>query len=94
MKITIILNSSGKLIIKDLPPELSPGEYDVEYDLLYSVGLNEPKRVSLLNKTLFDRAKNILEENTQNNTFGLSGLGMFIDYLEEHYDISKREVKS
>ena len=57
------------------------------------VGKYEPRVVSELNHTLFMIAKTTMDEATHLNHIGWSGVGDFIDYLEENYDIKIKEGK-
>ena len=53
------------------------------------VGNFEKKAVSYENAGLFNKAKEILENEQQLSHIGWSGVGKFIDYLETFYNLEK-----
>lgn len=93
MKAILIVSKEGKLTIENLPPNSLIRKHNIDCDILFSVGNKEPKRVSLLNKNLFAEAQAILEDNVKSSHIGWYSLSAFIDYLEENYNINKKDIK-
>ena len=57
------------------------------------VGNHEKKEVSELNHTLYKKAEEILDSETYNAYhIGWYGVGLFIDWLESNYELTKKEV--
>lgn len=56
------------------------------------VGNHEKKEVSELNHTLYKKADEILESEQHRSHIGWSGVGLFIDWLENNYELTKKEV--
>ncbi|AZU97843.1 hypothetical protein [Vibrio phage LP.2] len=54
------------------------------------VGHFEKKKVTPLNKELYLKAVDILEDSQHLSHIGWSGVGKFVDWLEENYNISKK----
>ena len=57
---------------------------------MIKVGKYEEKEVSELNHALFKEAGRILEDEMHLSHIGYSGVGKFIDWLEENYKITKK----
>ena len=55
------------------------------------VGNYEKKVVSKLNNRLYSKDGEILEDNQHQSHIGWSGVGLFIDWLENNYDIKEKE---
>ena len=57
------------------------------------VGTHEKKAVTPLNRALYLQAKDITmdEKNQWCSHIGLIGIGIFIDWLEENYELVKKE---
>lgn len=60
-------------------------------EITISVGGHEKREVSPLNHELFNKAKDILENDTHLGHIGWSGLGNFICWLEDSYEITKKK---
>lgn len=60
---------------------------------LIEVGTHFKRKVTPLNKELFEGAEIILDKVDIKacNHMGWYGIGNFIDWLEENYDITKKE---
>lgn len=54
-----------------------------------TVGTYERKEVTKLNNKLFIAAKDILDDRQHLSHIGWSGVGYFIDWLEENYDLTE-----
>ena len=58
--------------------------------VVVKVGNFEKKEVSKLNNTIYLKAKDILEERQELSHIGWSGVGHFIDWLEENYNLTEK----
>ena len=54
------------------------------------VGYYEKKTASKLNRELYKSAESVLGDNMYTSHIGWSGVGMFIDWLEENYEITRK----
>jgi hypothetical protein len=58
---------------------------------MIKVGDHEPREVSQLNHELFTKAEDILGCSQHQSHIGWSGVGNFIDWLEENYTLERKE---
>lgn len=58
---------------------------------IVKVGDYEKKEVTRLNNMLYLKAKSILEDRRHLSHIGWSGVGCFIDWLEENYDLVEKK---